>query len=552
MINPTRYLSILQTGSELLLGRLVVAVVVTTFLFLAGVSSSSFAQGGGGGGGVAPDLGDLIILYRDDNGVPYPSPEVQVEDPESGLLVNGGLCWQPIAFNVSDEPDTLCPTSCVVDSVPAGAAVVSVDQYSCAVAVDCSGCTQEVDFGRINAARSPDEVFDRQMEDVVLSLTTADCITLDPAGRLVANDVALDDNLIKTIDSPLQNLAIYRELILKGFIGDAPGIDLPDDNFYNTAARGLGAASDKSGGVNVDLVSYINQIMGLSDPATTTMLGKLCETYREEVQGVIQEVEKCYLNYGTDQSDVLPAGANYVYNRATNFGGDGGDNVGLPNPAYIPQGEAINGWFEWLAVVAASDPPSFQIDQGPIQDAVFCLDGDGNPLAPIFGTDCTELVPVAGIVADYDGENVGAFAQASDDARAVISFMHTNQVPVDYETPLRCGGVIYDLSISLSAPATARVGVPGIITATTANLGPDHLAEDAVVTVTGVTNRGTQIGPFEDTVGALANGASVDSAFNFVPPNDRSSVINWSSTVSAPGDIDPSNNSAVAVTRVRR
>ncbi len=90
------------------------------------------------------------------------------------------------------------------------------------------------------------------------------------------------------------------------------------------------------------------------------------------------------------------------------------------------------------------------------------------------------------------------------------------------------------------------------ITATTANLGPDDLAEDAVVTVTGVTNRGTQIGPFEDTVGALANGDSVDSAFDFVPPNDRSSRIDWTSTVSAPGDTDPSNDTATAVTNVRR
>jgi hypothetical protein len=110
----------------------------------------------------------------------------------------------------------------------------------------------------------------------------------------------------------------------------------------------------------------------------------------------------------------------------------------------------------------------------------------------------------------------------------------------------------YDLAVALTAPATARVGVPGIITATTANLGPDDLAEDAVVTVTGVTNRGTQIGPFEDTVGALANGATVDSAFDFVPPNDRSSRIDWTSTVSAPGDTDPSNDTATAVTNVRR
>jgi hypothetical protein len=110
----------------------------------------------------------------------------------------------------------------------------------------------------------------------------------------------------------------------------------------------------------------------------------------------------------------------------------------------------------------------------------------------------------------------------------------------------------YDLAMALTAPATARVGVPDTVTASISNLGPEDLAADAVVTVTGVTNRGTQIGPFKETVGPLAVGASVDSSFGFVAPNDRSSVINWTSTVSDEGDTDPSNNTATAVTSVRR
>ncbi len=70
--------------------------------------------------------------------------------------------------------------------------------------------------------------------------------------------------MASTIDSPLQNLAIYRQLMLTGTIG-AP---LPEGaGTLDTAARGLGAASDKTGEVNVDLVAYLNQIMGLSDPA---------------------------------------------------------------------------------------------------------------------------------------------------------------------------------------------------------------------------------------------------------------------------------------------
>ena len=239
------------------------------------------------------DYGDLIKLYRDVNGVPH-------------LTADG--CWQPL-------PSATCgvdAADCVlVASDPAGEDVIPVDPATCAVVAACAACTQEVEFGRINEARSPETVFDTQLEDVVVSLATADCVTLDPAGRLVASSVddTTLDNLAKTIDSPLQNLAIYRELILTGYIGTAPGIPLPGDTL-DTAARGLGAASDKSGGVDMDLVAYLNFIMGLSDPATTTTLDpKICQLRKQEVQGVVQLVEECFLNYGT-----------YTYNRTDNFG----------------------------------------------------------------------------------------------------------------------------------------------------------------------------------------------------------------------------------------
>ena len=264
-----------------------------------------------GSGMEPPDYGDLIILYRDIDGVPIPSPETTATDPD-GLPAPGGLCWQPIAFNVED-PEA-CPAVCVVDALDengnpdTSVGVVDVNQYNCGVAEGCSGCTQEVDFGRINAVRSPDDVFDRQLQDVIVNLTTADCVTLDPAGRMVASRVA-DDGTVSSsaIDSPLQNLAITRQLLLTGTIG-AP---LPQGaGVLDTAARGIGAGSGKTGEVNVDLVAYLDQLMGLTAPGTVTILDpKLCETYREEVQGVIQLVEKCFLNYGA----VPPNGNAYAY-----------------------------------------------------------------------------------------------------------------------------------------------------------------------------------------------------------------------------------------------
>ena len=492
-------------------------------------------SGGGDDGGAAPDFGDLIILYRDVDGVPIPSDPDQVPDPETGDLVDGGLCWQPIAFNVDDQ--TLCPQDCVVDTTTP--ATVSVNQYNCGVAEGCSGCTQEVDFGRINAVRSPDDVFDRQLEDVIVNLATADCVTLDPAGRMVASRVADDGKVSSsTIDSPLQNLAISRQLLLTGTIG-APlpqGADVLD-----TAARGIGAGSGKSGEVNVDLVAYLDQLMGLTAPGTVTILDpKLCETYREEVQGVIQLVEKCFLNYG----NVPPNGNAYQYGRDENF-------RALPAPAYIPgpPGTASEGWFEYLAVLD-NTLPSFQILQGPITTAVF--DGE---------TGFTE-------------GNIGGYAQAADDARAVINFMHDWPMPdADvYATEVVCEAsdeIAYDVSISdvsgLQVPQNIVDGSSDReFIVTVANAGPDPAT--VTLTVTAIPDAG-------GTVLANLDGDDPDAGFipsPFVfPPTEitaggsasfsalisvdigQRTTINWTAVAAAPDDVNLSNNTATAVSNVK-
>jgi hypothetical protein len=362
-------------------------------------------------------------------------------------------------------------------------------------------------------------VYDSQLADVVVNLATADCVTLDPAGRLVAStcDSTLD-NLAKTIDSPLQNLAIYRELILTGSIG-AP---LPEGaGILDTAARGLGAASDKSGGVNVDLVAYLNQIMGLSDPLTTTILDpKICIDRKQEVQGVVQLVQECFLNYGIVPPDDFP----YDYNRAANFGA-------LPAPAYIPEGAPEEGWFEYLALVPGSDPPLFEILQGPITTAVFAD-------------------------AALDDDNIGGFAQASDDARAVIAFMHENQVPVDFETPVPCtasGDIFYDLSISeqsgLQVPKNYVTGGEREFFVNVANLGPD--TANGTVTVVATYDGGPSEWElsFEDLLAGQT--ASFTVFFTITTTSD---TIDWRATVVAdPPEADPNsgNNIVNAVSSVR-
>jgi hypothetical protein len=372
-------------------------------------------------------------------------------------------------------------------------------------------------------------VFDSQLADVIVNLATADCVTLDPAGRLVASRVVDGEALSGAIDSPLQNLAIYKQLISTGDLGTP----LPQGaGVLDTAARGIGAGSDKSGEVNVDLVAYLNQTMGLSDPATSTILDpKICEMYREEVQGVIQLVQKCFLDYSA-----------YGYNRATNFGA-------LPDPAYIPASSPVDGTFEYLAYIPASDPPWFEIVYGPIMDAVFCEDAAGDPLDPVNGI-CTGTID-PGFLAG----NIGGFAQAADDTRAVIDFMHTWPVPGTFPTPVPCadsGLISYDVSISdvsgLQVPVNIVAGTDREFTLTVANAGPDAATGAVLLTATDSNGNPVPTFPRTYTFTTLAAGANTSWIGGLCVSNPT--TITWTATATAAYDVNPSNNSVTESTVV--
>ena len=107
---------------------------------------------------------------------------------------------------------------------------------------------------------------------------------------------------------------------------------------------------------------------------------------------------------------------------------------------------------------AAPADARFQILQGPIMNAIFA-DQPGN----------------------IDG-NIDGYAQAADDARAVINFMNDWPMPdADvYATPVVCEasvGIFYDLSISeesgLQVPKNYVNGGEREFFVNVANLGPD-------------------------------------------------------------------------------
>lgn len=203
--------------------------------------------GGGGGpndrGGKPSDAGstrgdlygDMYVILRDDNGVPILSDAgfVQPIDADGNLIP------------LDEEGAPIDPTLAI-----------------------------EVELSRLNVGRSPTSVLDRRASEVITLLNSATAITLDAAGRLV---VTTADGT-KTIDAPLENLAIYVALMTTGTIPgvtDLPGTELDflvDGTFTSQdleVATGLfAAASDKYTTLSPDAVAYMNAILGINTVTT--------------------------------------------------------------------------------------------------------------------------------------------------------------------------------------------------------------------------------------------------------------------------------------------
>ena len=261
----------------------------------------SWAGGGGKPGTGKPDTAST------QKGTDYGDLWVVLRDPATGAPIldeNGNV--QPILADGT-----------VVKLTPEGDLP---DEYADQVLT--------VEFSRLNVSRSPNKVTDKSLEEALSAIQSADEIAYDAAGRIVV----INDGEAKTIDSPLENLALYVDAIKNGTFT------------VEQAASFLGAASDKTQQITLDVVVYLNTILGLN---------------------------------GTD-------GTNYV------------------------------------------DYKSFTYDRSQVYsgDVTYLLaNGDG--------TYTTTTKPI--IEAVFDNENVektgaDAFAQAADDARAVIEFVHDNTI----------------------------------------------------------------------------------------------------------------------------
>mgnify|MGYP003574296392 CR=1 FL=1 len=289
----------------------------------AGEKGGKSGMGGGkpaGAGAKKGDLfGDMYVILRDNQGIPILSPEgfVQPIDAEGNLI-------ELDAEGAPVDPDL----------------------------------AQEVELGRLNVGRAPTKVLDRRADEVITLLNSATAITTDAAGRLVLTV----DGEQKTIDSPLENLAMYLALTTTGSI---PGVDPISGEFsfltdgvitaedLAASAAFIAGATDKSGEMSVDEVAYLNAFLGINLDGSGDVTWSVVD----------------YTSFTYDRSDAFDGVTTTVL-------------IKQPDGSYVPT----------------------EVD---VYDVVF-----------------------GGV--DYTASGtIEAFAQAADDARSVVNYIHEYEVPAD-------------------------------------------------------------------------------------------------------------------------
>ncbi len=328
----------------------------------AGTPGGSAGRGGSPNSGDRGDFfGDLYVILRDTQGTPELTNVYYVTDEQGNLVLD-------------EEGNPITETGDLLFVQP-------IDAEGNPIPLDIEGhpidetLTQEVEIGRLNVSRSPNDVLEKRASEVVNVLSPSTdpdvekVLSLDPAGRLlittIDNSGAEPVITAKTIDSPLENLAIYVSLMTTGTIAGLH--DLPGEEFdfmvdgTNTvedlaaAASFLAAASDKSGEFTTDEIAYVNSVLGIK---TSTVEGS------------------DYSEFTYDRSDTYEDVAYTVLFPQT----DGNGNVS----GYVPTEVGI-----YDAVFGSADPADDMAD----------------------GT-------------------LAIFTQAAD-ARAVIEFIHEHEVPAD-------------------------------------------------------------------------------------------------------------------------
>lgn len=157
--------------------------------------------------------GDLYVLERDGNGEPILF-DFTYEDPHTNLEVDVS-CPQPLAFGCALADCGFIPLN--VEKPDFDPEV----EDACEPQAEYEECLHEVSFGRGSVARSQPFVIDSAYAEFIKTINEATAIDRDASGRVKLEIVPEDEitAVWKTVDAPLANLGLYREVMTRGCLG---------------------------------------------------------------------------------------------------------------------------------------------------------------------------------------------------------------------------------------------------------------------------------------------------------------------------------------------
>jgi hypothetical protein len=164
------------------------------------------------------------------------------------------------------------------------------------------GVPSDLELGRLSVVRAPSHVIDKSLASALAALqpafydqvmAIASDASLDEAAKIAALQALIKDNFDSTtvvrIDSPLENLGLFKDLVPDSTIAAASKTYTAStaDQFVMLAAVFIGSASDKTIPVSTATVDAIVKIMELTLPSGVT--SDTIATYAEAVRQAIAE-----------------------------------------------------------------------------------------------------------------------------------------------------------------------------------------------------------------------------------------------------------------------
>lgn len=135
----------------------------------------------------------------------------------------------------------------------------------------------------MNVSRAPRHVLDRAASEVVAEFDPAMAALYGMDAEAAASQLSIHYGDTPRVDSPVQNLAMYRDLMTFGETA-LPGVT--PASLLDLAAIHLGSAADKTIPITEDTVTAVNTILGLEplSAADTSTLANKAEAVRVGIE----------------------------------------------------------------------------------------------------------------------------------------------------------------------------------------------------------------------------------------------------------------------------